>query len=129
MKCSRCGECCKETEMLLSNEDIERLKRKGYAETSFVKFDQQGYATLQNVNGNCFFFNPEKTTCRERANRPLGCRIYPVMLDEDRGIVIDNICPSASTFTVKQKMKRGKEVVKLLAIIDAEADNRSHRKS
>lgn len=115
--------------MLLSNEDIERLKRKGYAETSFVKFDQQGYATLQNVNGICFFFNPEKTTCRERANRPLGCRIYPVMLDEDRGIVIDNICPSASIFTEKQKMKRGKRVVKLLAIIDAEANNRRGRKS
>ena len=115
--------------MLLSNEDIERLKRKGYPETSFVKFDQQGYATLQNVNGNCFFFNPEKTMCRERTNRPLGCRIYPVMLDEDRGIVVDNICPSANTFTEEQKTKRGKQVVRLLAIIDAEADNRRHRKS
>ena len=93
-----------------------------------MKFDRQGYATLQNVSGNCFFFDPEKVTCRERANRPLGCRIYPVMLDEDKGIVVDDICPSAKAVTEKQKAKRGKEVTELLGRIDAEAERRRSRK-
>jgi Fe-S-cluster containining protein len=124
MHCLRCGECCKETEMLLSNEDIERLEKRGYKRDAFVRFDTEGYTVLRNLNGNCFFFDAEKVTCRERANRPLGCRIYPIVLDEDRGIIVDDICPSGSTFSEKQKAKRGKKVVKLLADIDAEAEKR-----
>jgi Fe-S-cluster containining protein len=110
--------------MLLSNEDIERLEKRGYARDGFVRLDQEGYAVLLNVNGNCFFFDAEKLTCRERANRPLGCRIYPIMLDEDRGIVVDKNCPAARSFTSKQKAKRGKNVLKLLDKIDNEAEKR-----
>jgi Fe-S-cluster containining protein len=124
MRCLRCGECCKETEMLLSNEDIERLEQKGYHRDFFVRFDKEGYATLRNQDGNCVFFDPEKRTCRERANRPLGCRIYPVMHDEDKGMVIDSICPAQSTISEKQKAKKGKKVLKLLEKIDAEAEKR-----
>jgi hypothetical protein len=110
--------------MLLSNEDIERLEKRGYERDSFAEFDQKGYAVLRNVDGNCFFFDVEKVTCRERANRPSGCRIYPVMLDEDKGIVVDETCPGAGSFTRKQKVKRGMKVVKLLRTIDAEAEKR-----
>ena len=124
MRCLHCGECCKETEMLLSNKDIERLERKGYERDFFVRFDKEGYAILRNLNGVCVFFDVEKRVCRERANRPLGCRIYPVMLDEDKGIVIDDICPARNSITEKQKAKRGKKVLKLLERIDAEAEKR-----
>jgi Fe-S-cluster containining protein len=124
MRCLRCGECCKETEMLLSNEDIERLQRKGYIRDFFVRFDTKRYAILRNQDGNCVFFDPEKRVCRERASRPLGCRIYPVMHDEDKGIVIDDICPAKNAVTEKQKVKRGKKVLKLLKKIDAEAKKR-----
>ena len=110
--------------MLLSNEDIERLVKRGYERDSFVQIDRQGHAVLRNVDGNCFFFDSERITCRERANRPQGCRIYPVMLDEDEGIVVDEICPGADAFTEKQKAKRGKKVIKLLKKIDAEAKQR-----
>ena len=128
MRCLRCGECCKETEMLLSNEDIERLERKGYDRTFFVRFDADGYAILRNQKGNCVFFSPEKRTCRERENRPLGCRIYPVMHDEDNGIVTDSICPARDTVSEKQKAKKGKKVLKLLAKIDSEAKSRRSEK-
>ncbi len=124
MRCSRCGVCCKDTEMLLSNEDIERLERKGYDKTFFVRFDKDGYAVLRNLNENCVFFDPEKRVCRERASRPIGCRIYPVMHDEDTGIVTDSICPARNTISEKQKAKRGKKVLKLLEKIDAEAEKR-----
>jgi len=110
--------------MLLSNEDIERLERKGYVRDFFVRFDKEGYATLRNQDGNCVFFDPEKRACRERENRPLGCRIYPVMHDEDKGTVIDEICPAKDTISEKQKAKKGKKVLKLLKRIDAEAEKR-----
>jgi Fe-S-cluster containining protein len=122
MHCLRCGVCCKETEMLLSEKDIERLERKGYTREFFVRFDSEGYATLRNQRGHCVFYDPQKRRCKVRASRPLGCRIY----DEDIGIVVDSICPSRSSVDEKQKAKRGKKVLKLLKTIDAEAEKRRH---
>jgi Fe-S-cluster containining protein len=110
--------------MLLATEDIERLLRKGYRKTFFAKLDPKGYFTLKNFNGFCVFYDKEKQHCKVRAIRPAGCRIYPVMYDENKGIVIDDICPAAGTINEKQKSKRGKQVLKLLKKIDAEAQER-----
>jgi Fe-S-cluster containining protein len=124
MQCLRCGVCCSETEMLLETEDIERLQREGYRKTFFAKLDSKGYFTLKNFKGYCVFYDKENQRCKVRAARPAGCRIYPVMHDEDNGIVIDNICPAGSTISEKQKAGRGKKVLKLLKRIDAEAQKR-----
>jgi len=124
MRCLRCGVCCKETEMLLSEKDIERLERKGYRRDFFVRFDPEGYPILRNHNGYCVFYDAEKRGCKVRGNRPLGCKIYPVIYDEKKGISIDYICPNYRLITEKQKAKRGKKVLKVLKIIDAEAEKR-----
>lgn len=126
MHCLRCGVCCQETEMLLSEKDIERLEKKGYKREFFVRFDSEGYATLRNQCGHCVFYDPQKSRCKVRASRPLGCRIYPVIYDEDNGIVVDSICPSRSSVGEKEKAKRGKKVLELLKTIDAEAEKRRH---
>jgi Fe-S-cluster containining protein len=112
--------------MLLSDGDIKRLEKRGYDRDFFVRFDDEGYALLRNLNGVCVFFDAKKHVCRERLSRPLGCRIYPVMLDEDKGIVIDDICPAKESISEKQKTKRGKKVIKLLEKIDAEAEKRCY---
>jgi Fe-S-cluster containining protein len=110
--------------MLLSDEDIKRLEEKGYGRDFFVRFDSEGYATLRNCNGCCVFYDTEKKSCKVRAHRPSGCRVYPVIYDEDKGITVDTICPSRNSVTEKQKAKRGKKVLKLLETIDAEAKKR-----
>jgi Fe-S-cluster containining protein len=110
--------------MLLSAKDIERLERKGYDRDFFVRFDSKGYATLRNNRGYCVFYDTEKRRCKIRAHRPVGCRIYPVIYDENKGITVDTICPSRNSVTDKQKAKRGKKVLKLLETIDTEAKNR-----
>jgi Fe-S-cluster containining protein len=110
--------------MLLSNADIARLERKGYSRQFFVRFDRDGYARLRNLRGCCVFYDAEKRVCKVRADRPLGCRIYPVLYDEEKGIVVDGICHAQGTVTEKQKAKRGKKVLKLLETIDAEAEKR-----
>ena len=110
--------------MLLSLKDIERLERKGYDRDFFVRFDSKGYATLRNHRGYCVFYDPEKRRCKVRAHRPSGCRIYPVIYDETKGIIVDPICPSRNSVTDKQKAKRGDKVLKLLETIDAEAKRR-----
>ncbi len=110
--------------MLLANADIERLEGKGYSRQFFARFDGEGYATLRNQQGHCVFYDVAKQRCKVYADRPLGCHIYPVMYDEEKGIVIDSICHAQDTVSEKQKAKRGKKVLKLLERIDAEAEKR-----
>jgi Fe-S-cluster containining protein len=124
MRCSHCGICCTETEMLLSNEDIKRLEKKGFHKKYFLKIDKQGYAQLKNRNGYCVFYDLEKHLCSVYADKPAGCGVYPVILDENVGIIIDDICPEKASITVEEKEGKGKEVIKLLERIDAEAKSR-----
>ncbi len=121
MRCSNCGVCCTETEMLLSKEDIKRLEGKGYEQNMFVRFDKQGYATLRNRDGYCVFYDRKGRRCSEYADRPSGCRVYPVILDEEKGIVLDTICESRGTISDEEKKLKGKIVIRLLEVIDSEA--------
>lgn len=124
MQCSHCGVCCTETEMLLSKKDIKRLEERGYKQSKFVRYDKLGYATLKNRDGYCIFYDQTKQRCSEYANRPSGCRVYPVIVDEEKGIVLDSICEARNTITEQEKAVKGKRVVKLLEVIDSEAQKR-----
>ena len=121
MRCSHCGVCCTETEMLLSKEDIKRLEKKGYNKKFFLRYDKACYAQLRNRNGYCVFYDLDKRQCSVYADKPSGCSVYPVILDEEKGIVIDDICPAKETITNEEKEAKGKEVIKLLEKIDNEA--------
>lgn len=124
MHCSNCGVCCTETEMLLSKKDIVRLEKIGFSESFFVHYDKQGYAVLKNKAGYCVFYDPQKKQCKVYVNRPSGCRVYPVIFDEDNGIILDSICHYRETISEKEKSLQGKRVIRLLEKIDAEARER-----
>ena len=124
MRCSNCGVCCTETEMLLLLKDISRLEKKGFSKGYFAKFDRQGYAILKNRDGYCVFYDLKGRQCSVYSDRPSGCRVYPVIFDEEKGIVLDDICGSCDSITEKEKKIKGKKVIKLLERIDAEAENR-----
>ena len=124
MHCSNCGVCCTETEMLLSKKDIKRLESKGYRRNSFVRCDKQGYAELKNRDGYCVFYDRKNRRCSVYVDRPSGCRVYPVIVDEEKGIVLDTICESRNTISEGEKALRGNRVVKLLEVIDSEARER-----
>ena len=127
MRCSNCGICCTETEMLLSKRDIKRLEKIGFIQNQFVIYDKKGYATLKNLEGYCVFYDLKKRQCSVYANRPSGCRVYPVILDEDVGIVLDKICQSRMSISQSEKSLKGKRVIRLLEVIDAEALRRGKR--
>jgi hypothetical protein len=110
--------------MLLSTEDITRLEKQGYNKDSFVRFDKEGYALLRNRQGHCVFYNTAERRCDVYASRPSGCRIYPVIYDEDNGVVVDLICHAQGTVTEPEKARKGKQVLKLLEQIDSEAQSR-----
>jgi len=107
--------------MLLSKKDIKRLENKGYSKNQFVRYDKQGYAELKNRDGYCVFYDLVKRQCSVYIDRPSGCRVYPVILDEEKGIVLDTICESRNTILDAEKRVKGKRVIKLLKVIDSEA--------
>jgi Fe-S-cluster containining protein len=121
MRCSNCGVCCTETEMLLSKRDIKRLEKIGFSQSLFVVFDKHGYALLRNREGYCFFYDRLNHQCSVYVDRPAGCRVYPVILDEDKGIILDSICESRKSIAQSEKNLKGKRVIRLLKIIDSEA--------
>jgi uncharacterized protein len=124
MDCSNCGVCCTETEMLLSKKDIKRLEKRGLCQNQFVNFDEKGYALLKNRGGYCIFYDLKNRKCGVYEDRPSGCRVYPVIFDEETGIILDDICQSRNTITLEEKKLKGKKVIRLLEIIDAEASER-----
>jgi hypothetical protein len=110
--------------MLLSKEDIKRLENKGFTQEFFARFDSEGYAILRNRQGCCVFYNTAKRRCDVYAFRPSGCRVYPVIQDEEKGIIVDSICPAQGSIDLSEKDRRGKRVLKLLEKIDHEARSR-----
>jgi Fe-S-cluster containining protein len=128
MRCLRCGVCCTETEMLLSTDDIQRLEGKGYRRGFFTVFDGDCYIKLRNLQGYCVFYDVEKRRCKVYAVRPLGCRLYPVICDEEKGIVVDEICCAKGKLNEKIIARKGRKVLKLLERIDSEAESRRNSK-
>jgi len=112
--------------MLLSKYDIKRLVDKGYRQNQFVRFDKAGYGVLKNREGYCVFYDRVKRRCHVYLDRPSGCRVYPVIVDDEKGIVLDAICESRNSISEEEKILKGKRVVKLLELIDFEA---THRRS
>jgi Fe-S-cluster containining protein len=129
MRCSNCGVCCTETEMFLAEKDIENLMDKGFRKSFFVKINKEGYAQLRNLKGYCVFYDDKNHRCSVYADRPAGCRVYPVIVDDEKGIVLDDICQSRGTITDREKRMKGKRVTKLLERIDHEAENRRFGKT
>jgi len=110
--------------MLLSAEDIERLERKGYRKDFFTLFDKEGYARLRNLENHCVFYDAERKRCMVYSCRPLGCRLYPVIHDSQKGIILDHVCRAVDKLNEKQIGQRGWKVLKLLERIDAQAESR-----
>jgi Fe-S-cluster containining protein len=129
MRCLCCGVCCRETEMLLSSKDIEQLEKEGYQREFFAVFDKEGNAKLRNMKSHCVFYDVEKSRCKVYASRSLGCRLYPVIYVENKGIVVDNICRAKGNFNEKTMERKGKKVLKLLEKIDEEAESKRDRGS
>jgi len=108
MRCTEiaCYECCKETEMQLSEEDIRRIELLGYSRNDF-SIEIDGVRVLRNVNGHCYFLKDGR--CSIYKHRPKGCRFYPVIYDVERNkAIVHDFCPlhkEVSPATIKKVEK------------------------
>lgn len=90
-----CHICCLGTRMTLTEADVARLEAAGHRGCFFVNDDHD--LQLLNIDGRCVFLADGR--CTVYADRPEGCRLYPLILDlsTDR-IVLDPVCPWPSEF-------------------------------
>jgi Fe-S-cluster containining protein len=117
----KCIRCCLETEMLLSNRDIERITESGFEDSHFAVEDD-GYLRLRNYRGRCVFHDGYK--CMIYENRPEGCRLYPLIYDDDTDTVRkDDDCPYARDFKISSACRR--KVVSLVKRLDSERRRRA----
>jgi hypothetical protein len=130
--CLNCGKCCLDTEMEISNEEIEKIEKIGYSRKKFTIIEN-GYLRLKNIKGHCYFYNPQDKRCIIYENRPLGCLLYPLILNQNR-CEIDKECSSYHenkkieiTESICKKLK--KYVIELDKEIKARFKNDNHRKS
>ncbi len=95
-----CHKCCLETEMLLTTEDLERIESHGYKREEFCLDPKKanGFWQLRNIDGKCFFLD-EKGRCKIYQIRPLGCRLYPLILTLDTNeVIVDEDCREQEWF-------------------------------
>jgi len=110
--CALCGLCCRDTEMPLTPGDVERLEALGYRRDEFSLM-KGGVRVLRNVDGRCYFYE-EGRGCRIYPYRPLGCAVYPVVYDEERGrAVVDGYCPMAP-LTPERWVREAEPVLRLV---------------
>ena len=100
--CNDCGKCCLETEMILSQKDLnsiisslhENIREKDF---TFTNNDKQ--YQLKNKEGHCVFLEPSLKICTIYEYRPQGCRFYPLIFDlNERKCKLDEDCPKKDLF-------------------------------
>ena len=101
-----CIQCCLETSMPLSNQDIERISGLGF-DTNFFVTEHDGWLQLKNHDGSCVFHNGK--ICSIYKDRPEGCKLYPIIYDKDKSCAIfDEDCPH------RNKFQKSKSITKQL---------------
>jgi uncharacterized protein len=126
MRCARCGDCCKETSMELSEEDILRLIGLGFKRENICVIGEDGLARLRNIKGQCVFLAKDAKTCKVYRNRPKGCEIYPVNCDHEGEVFVDEFCRARGTISKSELRRKGRTIKKHLDIIDEEAKMRKN---
>ena len=115
-----CIECCLETQMPLLKEDIKRIIALGFNYDYFI-INKNNWLQLKNYGGRCVFNDGEK--CLIYEDRPEGCKLYPIIYDEDECCaVLDEYCKYRGWFEISKNDCRT-----LFALIRKLKDEREKR--
>jgi Fe-S-cluster containining protein len=100
--------------MPLTKRDIERIKRLGFTEESFVD-RRSRIPRLKNVDGHCVFLDPTMNSCTIYPDRPEGCRLYPLVYEEESDrVTVDPLCPKASAIPQRLIRKLSSALLSLI---------------
>jgi len=109
-RCNDCGKCCLETEMILSQNDINSITHNHQSNIkvkAFAFINNSKQYQLKNKKGHCVFLEPSSKICTIYEYRPQGCKFYPLIFDLNRNICkFDDDCPRTILFYKnKEKLK------------------------
>ncbi|MHA2252206.1 MAG: YkgJ family cysteine cluster protein [Candidatus Kariarchaeaceae archaeon] len=99
-----CYQCCLDTEMLLSRDDLERIEKAGHKREDFTlpTDEADGFYQLRNIAspiGNKCYFLSDKGKCSIYPIAPKGCKLYPLILNlETNETMIDYDCREQNWF-------------------------------
>ncbi|MHB8634251.1 MAG: YkgJ family cysteine cluster protein [Thermoplasmatota archaeon] len=95
-----CAACCMDTQMLLTQADIERLSGGPVEDFWFTAEDGFRQLRTQEAPGRPCVFLDEAGRCRVHGKRPEGCRLYPAVWEGDlRKAALDaTYCPHTAGF-------------------------------
>ena len=120
-----CAWCCYDTEMPITEEDVARLVAKGHDRAAFSKRSNEGFLMLNTRDPKegetrrpCFFLHEDR--CSAYADRPQGCRIYPLVMSEQGRLMRDEDCPHRAQFPVDPSAKR--RIQKIYATLKREME-------
>jgi len=117
----KCIQCCIETSMPLSSQDITRIKKLGF-KTNFFVIKRCGWLQLKNYEGKCVFHNG--INCSIYDNRPEGCKLYPIIYNKDkRCAIIDKDCSYADKFKISKRTTR--QLYALVSKLESERAKRN----
>ncbi len=120
----KCYECCKETEMILTNDDVDRLVQVGFTAEFFMQEDDD-WLVLKNKDGQCVFL--EDGLCSIYIYRPAGCRTYPLVYDGDRcKPILDIDCPHKDEYPIGEQ--HTKRLALLIEQLERERRDRKTKK-
>ncbi len=112
-----CYNCCLETQMLLTQEDLNRIESLGYSRKEFCLDPKEtdGFWQLRNIKGRCFFLTQDGK-CSIYESRPAGCKVYPLVFElSENDVIIDEDCRETEWFANEEYSKRQIRRVKRLA--------------
>jgi Fe-S-cluster containining protein len=129
-----CSACCHDIEMLLTEDDLQRLARERPGEDFWFRAED-GYLQLKTRDGPaarggqgrpCVFLRPDGL-CGVHEVRPEGCRLYPGVWAEDlRAAELDeDYCPHTDGFLLAPATADA--VKRLAARLQAERKGRVSR--
>jgi len=101
--------------MVLTSPDIARLESLGFG--GFYEY-RGGFYRLANRGGYCVFLDPERGLCKVYEYRPIGCRAYPLVYDEEKGVTLDAECPLSGALTRGELVKGLAELEKALLEVE-----------
>jgi Fe-S-cluster containining protein len=94
----KCSVCCHDTAMPLSPSDVLRLAARSGQHPNAFSRESDGIRILINTEaGACTFLSPDGL-CTVYADRPIGCRTYPLILDAEDEAFLDELCPHRADF-------------------------------
>ena len=120
-----CSYCCRETQMPITRDEAMHISTTTGLEIDAFTRDfkeTKGILQLKNdaVTKTCVFLMTDSDSkyaqgiCKIYEDRPIGCRLYPAILDQNDELWIDVDCPHHSEFGSPQV-----ELLQLLLELDA----------